>query len=204
MKTESRTCASEPLTLTLRHRVFADNYLLHGNASEAARGAGYALKNAPKQGSELLARADVQAYLTARRDELAAEFGLSREAVTREIRAVAHSSLDHYDLSNDGKLLTSAGAPPDAIRAVRSFKNRQRRAEKTFADGSRSVVTTVETEISLWPKIEALRMAAEILALVGRNAPSLAERVEAAVEVLPTIAGGDTRKTQVLVRVVRE
>lgn len=204
MKTERRADTSEPLALTLRHRVFADNYLLHGNASEAARGAGYAPKNAPKQGGELLARADVQAYLAARRDELATEFGLSREEVTREIRAVAHASLAHYELSEDGRLAILVGAPPDAIRAVRSFKNRRRRTVRTRADGSRTVVTTVETDISLWPKIEALRMAAEILGLVGKNAPSLAERIEAAVDFQPANAGGDEKRPQVLVRVVRE
>lgn len=204
MKTEPRPDASEPLALTLRHRVFADNYLLHGNASEAARGAGYALRNAPKQGCELLARPDVQAYLACRRAELAVEFGLSREEVTREVRAVAHSSLAHYDLTDAGKLSILGGAPQDAIRAVRGFKNKVRRSEKTHADGSVTVDTTVETEISFWPKVEALRIEAEILALVGRNAPSLAERIEAAVGVQPASGGPETTKTQLLVRVVRE
>ena len=145
---EERADSSEPRALTLRHRLFADNYLLHGNASEAARGAGYARRNAPKQGSELLKREDVLAYLAHRRHELMLEFGLSREEVVRELRAVAHSNLAHYQLTDPGKLTLSKDAPKDAMRAVRRFKNKVRRSEQTNADGSVTVDSTIETEIA--------------------------------------------------------
>lgn len=55
--------------LTLKQKAFADYYLECGNASEAARKAGYSEKNANNIASENLAKPDISAYIKQRMAE---------------------------------------------------------------------------------------------------------------------------------------
>ena len=55
-----------------RRRAFCEAYLASGNATEAAREAGYSPQSARSQGQRLLTFADVQEYLAARNQEISA------------------------------------------------------------------------------------------------------------------------------------
>ena len=56
--------------LTLKQRRFADYYIELGNASEAARRAGYSEATANEQGSQLLAKLSIREYIDQRLEEL--------------------------------------------------------------------------------------------------------------------------------------
>ena len=55
-----------PKELTRRQRLFAEAYIECGNATEAAKRAGYSEKTAAKIGSENLQKLDISEYITQR------------------------------------------------------------------------------------------------------------------------------------------
>lgn len=69
--------------LTPKQKAFADYYLECGNASEAARKAGYSKKNANNIASENLAKPDVSAYIKQRMAEQDARRVASADEVLR-------------------------------------------------------------------------------------------------------------------------
>ena len=71
-----------------RQRLFADAYIETGNATEAARRAGYSPRTANRIGSENLARPDISAYISARLEALAAERVASADEVMRLLTAI--------------------------------------------------------------------------------------------------------------------
>lgn len=57
-------------TLTARQRKFCDEYLISGNATDAAIKAGYSPKTAKQTGSENLAKPDLRAYIDEQLEKL--------------------------------------------------------------------------------------------------------------------------------------
>lgn len=57
-------------TLTPRQQKFCDEYLISGNATEAAIKAGYSRKTAKQTGSENLAKPDLKAYIETELEKL--------------------------------------------------------------------------------------------------------------------------------------
>lgn len=57
-------------TLTPRQRKFCDEYLISGNATDAAIKAGYSAKTAKQMASENLAKPDLKAYIQEQLDQL--------------------------------------------------------------------------------------------------------------------------------------
>lgn len=74
--------------LTPRQKAFADYYIALGNASEAARKAGYSEKNANNIGSENLAKPEIQAYIKVRMESQDQERVASADEVLRFYTAV--------------------------------------------------------------------------------------------------------------------
>lgn len=68
-------------TLSLKQQKFVDAYVLSGNASDAARSAGYSEKTARVIGPENLQKPAVIAALAARQAEYAAEFQITKDDV---------------------------------------------------------------------------------------------------------------------------
>lgn len=71
-----------------RRRAFCEAYLLSGNATEAAREAGYSAQSARSQGQRLLTFADVQEYLEERNREICAAGTAQMEEIRRFWSAV--------------------------------------------------------------------------------------------------------------------
>ncbi len=67
--------------LTTRQALFVDHYALCGNASEAARLAGYSANTSRQIGSRLLSHVDVKAALQARQRAFQAELKVTRQDV---------------------------------------------------------------------------------------------------------------------------
>lgn len=91
--------APGPARFSARIQSFCDHYLALGesNAAEAARRAGYSVDRAKKSASEIIARPDVQAYLTARRAPVVAKLiedhKLSLSRVIEEAALTAFSDI---------------------------------------------------------------------------------------------------------------
>lgn len=155
-------------------RLFADLYLLSLNLRQAALGAGYSDKTALTASRKLLARPEIKAYVEAAIEARAARLALRADRMLAELKAVALSSLDHYEIDEQGRVCVKDGAPPEAMAAV----SQVRRHVRVLPDGS----TEVRTEIKLWDKPAALALALKHLGqLVDRvDVTSQGEKIDPA------------------------
>lgn len=86
-------------------------------------------------------------------DELLEQSKVRVHKLLEEIGLVAHSSIDHFALDDEGRVQLAENAPPNALRAVASMKRKRRTYTRDDVE-----TTEVETEIRLWNKPEALRL----------------------------------------------
>lgn len=76
------------MKLTLKQQRFADEYIISGNATDAAVKAGYSEKYANTNASKLLQNTTVKAYIDERLDELASKKVANQQEVLEYLTAV--------------------------------------------------------------------------------------------------------------------
>ncbi|KQU11531.1 terminase [Bacillus sp. Leaf49] len=76
------------MKLTEKQKRFADYYIELGNATEAARKAGYSSKSAKSIGQENLTKPDIKSYIKERLDEKDAERIASQDEILEFLTAV--------------------------------------------------------------------------------------------------------------------
>lgn len=87
------------MNLTPKQKAFADAYIETGNASEAARRAGYSAKNADVTGSQCLVNPKISAYLKERMDALEAQHVATADEVMRFFSSVMRGEVkDQFGL----------------------------------------------------------------------------------------------------------
>lgn len=157
----------EALTrLNAREQKFVAEYLVCGNATQAARKAGYSDSSphtSQQIGYENLLKPEVAAAVQAGLDLLTARCGVDAEKTLRETAAVAFSNIAHYRIDEEGFVSLEEGAPPEAIKALQSV----RRKKRVLDDGS----MVYETELKLWDKVAALT-------LLGKKLKLWVEKIE--------------------------
>lgn len=85
--------------LTVKQKAFADYYIETGNATEAARRAGYSKKTAAVIGTENLIKPNIKSYIDARLKELEAKRIASGEEVLQYLTKVMRGEeKDQFDL----------------------------------------------------------------------------------------------------------
>lgn len=72
--------------LTTKQQKFVDTYSLIGNATQAARSAGYSERTACKIGSENLRKPDIQLALAERQEKYADELGVTKQAIIGQLQ----------------------------------------------------------------------------------------------------------------------
>lgn len=86
-------------SLSPRQLAFVEQYSVHGNASRAAREAGYPSASAHTTSNRLLKNEKIRAVLAARRAETAQRMALDRERVIQELRAAVEVARTKGDAS---------------------------------------------------------------------------------------------------------
>lgn len=87
------------MNLTPKQKAFADVYIETGNASEAARRAGYSARTAAKIGSENLQKPDIIAYIDSRMAKIEAQRVASADEVMRFYSSVMRGEVkDQFGL----------------------------------------------------------------------------------------------------------
>ena len=76
------------MALNERQKKFCEQFLIHFNATQAAREAGYSNKTACSIGSENLTKPDIQAHLYSRRAEIRANTKITPEYITNGFNKV--------------------------------------------------------------------------------------------------------------------
>lgn len=127
-----------------------------GNATKAARLAGYSAKSARRIGTRLSSKAHIQEAISSR----AVEAGITRDRVLTELALLAFSDLTHYVVDDNGEVALAAGAPDGAMRGLQSIKRRI----TTRGTGEQREVTR-EVEIRLWNKPDPLKLAGQHVGL---------------------------------------
>lgn len=105
-----------------RKRLFVEAYIANGgNATEAAKAAGYSAKTAGQQGHALLKEPEVSAAVAAKQQKLAVKFELTTEAVLRNLaQAVFFDPRKLY--REDGSLKPIQELDDDTAQALAGFE----------------------------------------------------------------------------------
>lgn len=154
--------ASTPLSS--REELFVHAYIASGNATDAAKKAGYSERGASERGSELLKRAHVSAAIDAARTRIVKKYNATAERTIEEMAVIAFSDIRHYALDGAGFLVLADGAPDEAMRAVKKFKRKVR----TFTS-EHGTETIIESEYEMWSKDSQLRNLGEWHKLFKEN-----------------------------------
>ena len=101
-----------------RQKRFVDFYIKTGNASEAARLAGYSKKNARYIGTELMAKPDISAAITARLKELESKRVADAQEVLEHLTAVVRGELTEEVVTQSGKKFVVEVSEKDKLKAA--------------------------------------------------------------------------------------
>ena len=135
-----------------RQRRFADEYIISGNATDAAVKAGYSSKYANTNASKLLQNTTIKSYIDERLAQLASEKIATQEEVLTYLTSVMRGETQEQTLISIGELgqtITDidVGAK-DRIKAAELLGKRHRLwTDKVEADVSGMVVFANESDI---------------------------------------------------------
>ena len=138
--------------LTLKQQRFADEYIICGNATEAAIKAGYSRKTASDVGAENLKKPNIKSYLDERLKALESEKIASQEEVLEFLTSVMRGEKTEQTLCSIGELGQQVididiGAK-DRIKAAELIGKRHRLwTDKVEAEVSGTVVFANEADI---------------------------------------------------------
>jgi phage terminase small subunit len=90
--------------LTLKQQRFADEYIICGNATEAAIKAGYAKRSAQQVGSENLLKPVIKSYIDKRLEELKSEKVADQQEVLEFLTSVMRGEKTEQTLCSIGEL----------------------------------------------------------------------------------------------------
>lgn len=140
-----------------KHQLLADEYLISGNQSDAARKAGYSERTAGVQAAQILKKPDVAEYLAARRAQLTQQATFSAERVEKELTSLAFSNVaDYTRLNDDGDLeVDFSGSTRDQLSAVAGVKVKKR---KIYDREGNLVGEEHNSEFKLWDKLRATEL----------------------------------------------
>ena len=138
--------------LTLKQKKFADEYIISGNATDAAIKAGYAKRSAGQIGEQNLKKLEIKKYIDERLAQLASEKIATQEEVLSYLTSVMRGETQEQTLISIGELgqeITDidVGAK-DRIKAAELLGKRHRLwTDKVEADISGTVVFANESDI---------------------------------------------------------
>lgn len=169
--TEEALVEAQPLEtlgkLSARQEFFVAEYLKDYNATKAAIRAGYSATSAAETGCLLLKLPKISRCIDQAKEQRLARINITPDNVLQEMSLLAHSSIDHYCVDDDGQVQLTAKAPEGAMAAIQKVKRRK----TVKMDKDENVFVTYDVEITLWDKPTPLK-------LIGRQVGLFADRVE--------------------------
>lgn len=136
--------------LTLKQQRFADEYIICGNATEAAAKAGYARRSAQQVGSENLLKPVIKSYIDQRLEELKSEKVADQQEVLEFLTSVMRGEKTEQTLCSIGELGQQVididiGAK-DRIKAAELIGKRHR----LWTDKQEITQRTIEVRVGEW------------------------------------------------------
>lgn len=136
--------------LTLKQQRFVDEYIICGNATEAAIKAGYAPKAAYQTGAENLKKPQIKSYIDERLEELKSEKVADQQEVLEFLTSVMRGEKQEQTLCSIGELGQQVididiGAK-DRIKAAELIGKRHR----LWTDKQEITQRTIEVRVGEW------------------------------------------------------
>ncbi|HEM3611855.1 TPA: terminase small subunit [Streptococcus suis] len=138
--------------LTIKQQRFADEYIICGNATEAAIKAGYSGKYANTNASKLLQNTTIKAYIDERLEELKSEKVADQQEVLEYLTSVMRGQTQEQTLCSIGELgqqvIDIDVGAKDRIKAAELLGKRHRLwTDKVEAEVNGTVVFANEADI---------------------------------------------------------
>ena len=122
--------------LTIKQKKFADEYIISGNATEAATKAGYSEKTAYSSGQRLLKKVEITEYIRKRQEEERKKYDIRKEDIISEYAAIGFNDVSEF-ISIKGRrviIKSTDDLSPQQRRAISSIKKTKFGIEVTFYD----------------------------------------------------------------------
>ena len=132
--------------LTEKQQRFVDEYLIDLNATQAAIRAGYSVKTANEQGSQLLAKLSIQTEISKRMAERSRRIGVNQDRVVQELARIAFVRMTDV-VGPDGRIKDDANG--DDLSCIESIRYKQ---------SDTDTGSSVEREVRISPKMKALEL----------------------------------------------
>lgn len=142
--------------MTPKQQRFVEEYRLDMNATQAAIRAGYSEKTAQEQGSRLLSNVMIATAIKEAEEQHLTLLGVRNLTILSELATIGYSDIRHYRIDDDGYVQLQETAPDYAMRAVSGFKRKV--FIRTVGEEEHR---TVETDIRLWNKNNAIELLAK-------------------------------------------
>ena len=158
--------------LTDKQQQFVDEYLIDLNATQAAIRAGYSVKTANEQGSQLLAKLSIQQEIAEKMAERSRRTGVNQDRVVLELAKIAFVKLTDI-IDEKGKIKDTA--TEDDLACLEGYKYKYSDTDSGYS---------VEREVKLSSKMKALE-------LLGKHLGMWNDKVDLNVALPIVITGGD-------------
>lgn len=144
-----------------RRKVFVEAYIANGgNATDAAKTAGYSAKTAYSQGGRLLKNVEIAAEIAARSKQIAKKYELTTESIIAELAKIVHADLRKLVGAN-GEILPVKDWPDDLASAIAAID-----VTEIGLDGNAIGQTK---KIKLWDKNSAIEKAMKHLGMFEKD-----------------------------------
>jgi len=144
-----------------RRTLFVEAYIANGgNATQAAKSAGFSEKTANEQGCRLLTNVNVSSMIARRQQELADKYALTTDSVIRELGRIVHLDPRKF-FKADGSLKAIVDMDDDCVAALASVE-----VDELRADGA---VMGITQKIKFWDKNAAIEKAMKHLGLFEKD-----------------------------------
>ncbi len=184
------------MTLSPKHKLFADRFLVCGVISQAARDAGYSSNSCHVTGNKLLKRPDIQHYLQSKASKLSQSTDDLQSRVTAELEALAFTNIaDFIRIDSEGlPQVDFSNATPEQLRAITSVASK--RSTTTDKDGN--VTQKSESKLAMADKYRGLELLGKHLGMFKadeqRVVVDVADRLLAARQRMRTIDAEATER----------
>lgn len=173
-----------------RRRAFVMEMLVDDNPHRAALRVGFAVNALEAEGddptlADLMQDEQVLHAIRVARAQRASRIDIQKDQVVHETSLLAHSSLEHYVVTEDGYVALAPGAPEGAMRAIQSIK---RKAVTRTDPKTKEIISEISVEIRLWDKPNPLK-------LLGRQVGLFPNKVE--------VSGPDGKPLETVTRIER-
>lgn len=110
------------MKLTEKQKIFCDEYIKLGNATQAAINAGYSKRTARSQGQRLLTNVDIKKYIDERMEQLASERIMSAQEILERLSLIANAEIKETVVVANAEGYAEVEKPPDFKTQIQAMK----------------------------------------------------------------------------------